>query len=284
MKILVTGKDGQLGLCFKDVFTQSSSLTSSLSSSLPKHQVTFVGRKELDLSSKNSIESFLSKNKFDLIINCAAYTNVEKAEDEVALANQINGHAIKTLALHHAGHIIHFSTDYIFDGSKNSAYTTLDVPCPISSYGASKLFGERMLTEFAHSYSLIRISWVYSSYGKNFVKTIAAASKARPELKVVSDQVGSPTSAHELANWIVANLDQLMHKKQTIHLTDGGEISWFDFAKFIAHHTNPNCQVYPILTQDYKTKAQRPLNSRLFKLFTLPDWQQSTLSVLKKLK
>jgi len=272
MKILITGKDGQLGQCFQDAFAGS------------KHAVTFVGRKQFDLASKASIENYLSQNTFDLIINCAAYTNVEKAEDEIELAHQINGHALKTIAKNHSGHIIHFSTDYIFDGSKSSAYTTLDVPRPISSYGASKLLGERMLSEFAHSYSLIRISWVYSSYGKNFVKTIANAARLRDELKVVSDQIGAPTSAHELAQWVCDHLDDLIGKKQTLHLTDAGEISWFDFASFIAAHTNPNCRVLPILTQDYKTKAQRPLNSRLFKQRTLPDWKQSTLAVLKNLK
>jgi dTDP-4-dehydrorhamnose reductase len=130
---------------------------------------------------------------------------------------------------------------------------------------------------------LIRISWVYSSYGKNFVKTIANAAKIRDELKVVSDQVGAATSAHELAKWVVNNLEHLIGLKQTLHLTDAGEMSWYDFASFIAAKTNPNCRVSPILTQDYKTKARRPLNSRLFKQQSLPDWKQSTLTVLKNI-
>jgi dTDP-4-dehydrorhamnose reductase len=143
MKILITGKDGQLGQCFADAFRGTL------------HQVTFVGRREFDLSNKNSVINYLNQNKFDLIINCAAYTNVELAEDQSELANQINGHAIKTIAENHSGHIIHFSTDYIFDGTKSTPYTTLDTPNPISAYGASKLMGERpLMSMYAYKASM----------------------------------------------------------------------------------------------------------------------------------
>ena len=201
MKILVTGKNGQLGQSIhKIVYTDKGIDKNS-------NDFFFVGRKELDLGNNSNITNYFNKNnRFDLIINCAAYTAVDKAEEEQDFANQVNYLAVKQLAEianKHKTKLMHISTDYVFDGESDEPYKETDKTNPINVYGKTKLAGERVLQEVMSTNAIIiRTSWMYSEYGNNFVKTILKLGKERDELNVVSDQIGSPTYATDLAKAI----------------------------------------------------------------------------------
>lgn len=270
MKILITGKNGQVGYFVSKNFPSAKS----------------TDRSELNLACNESIRSFFQANgQFDLIINCAAYTQVDKAEDETEIANQVNGYAVGLIAkLNPSAHIIHFSTDYVFNGESLRPYYTLDPVKPINAYGASKLLGERLLTENAYSYSLIRTSWVYSSIGNNFVKTMLRLTNTLSQIKVVADQVGSPTSAFELAKYVSCNYKSMIGQRQLLHLCDLGTCSWYELAEHIARQARTNCEVLPIPSSEFPTKAKRPKNSRLFNHGKLPEWKVSVNNVIKELR
>jgi dTDP-4-dehydrorhamnose reductase len=208
MRILVTGKNGQLGRSIYKIVNTDTKIDNNQSS----NEFIFVGREELDLSSKSSISHYFDyHDKFDIIINCAAYTQVDKAEQEVELANQINHLAVKQLANianEQKAKLIHISTDYVFDGESNKSYTETDETNPINVYGKTKLAGEKALQAVMPMNALIiRTSWVYSEYGNNFVNTMLRLGKERDELNVVSDQIGSPTYANDLAVAILEIID-----------------------------------------------------------------------------
>ena len=212
MRILITGKNGQLG----------KSLHKLVSEKKYDNEFIFVGREELDLSNNNSIINYFDNHdKFDIIINCAAYTAVDKAEEEVKLANQINYLAVRQLAeiaKAQKAKLIHISTDYVFDGESNKSYTEADETNPINVYGKTKLAGEKALQAIMLTNAIIiRTSWVYSEYGNNFVKTMLNLGKERNELNVVSDQIGSPTYATDLAGVILEIIDNkdYQDKKQS---------------------------------------------------------------------
>jgi len=288
MRILVTGKNGQLGRSIYKIVNTDTKIDNNQSS----NEFIFVGREELDLSSESSISHYFDSNDgFDVIINCAAYTQVDKAEQEVELANQINHLAVKQLASiasKQQARLIHISTDYVFDGESDKLYTETDKTNPINVYGETKLAGERTLQEIMPTNAIIiRTSWVYSEYGNNFVKTMLRLGKERDELNVVSDQIGSPTYATDLANAIldiVQNIEfkEVGRKTQVYHYSNAGKVSWYDFAKEIFKIAKVDCKVNPITTQQYPTPAQRPKNTLMSKdkiaeIFSvnIPDWKES---------
>ena len=264
MRILVTGNNGQLGRSIQRLVNTDTKINNNQNS----NNFIFVGREHLDLSSESSISHYFDNNdKFNIIINCAAYTAVDKAEQEVELANQINHLAVKQLASianKQQSRLIHISTDYVFDGESDKPYIETDIPNPINVYGRTKLAGEKALQAVMPMNGLIiRTSWFYSEYGNNFVATMLRLGKERDELNVVSDQIGSPTYATDLAGAIleiIKNKDfsEVGQKTQIYHYSNEGKISWYEFAKEIFKIAKVDCKVNPISTQQYPTPATRP--------------------------
>ena len=289
MKILVTGKNGQLGKSIQNIITGNEK----------NSEFVFVGREELDLSSQDSIINYFNNNSFDIIINCAAYTAVDKAEKEVELANYINHLAISKIAeISNKQEIklIHISTDYIFDGISEKAYLESDDPSPLNIYGKSKLAGEvAVCAAMQKNAIIIRTSWLYSEHSNNFVDTILRKAQKFDELSVISDQFSSPTNASDLAKVIIQIIN---HKKfrnhdqltQIYHYSSYGACSWFEFAREILELANIDCHVNPIETKDYLTAARRPkyslLNTdKIVKSFGLeiPFWKDSLKAYIDNL-
>jgi len=265
MRILVIGKDGQLGM----------SIQSLVIGAEQDDNFVFVGREGLDLSNSNSIDHYFEVNdRFDAIINCAAYTAVDKAEDEPVLADQINHLAVAQLAQiakTQQAKLIHISTDYVFDGESGEPYVETEQTNPINIYGETKLAGELAVREVMPINAIIiRTSWVYSEYGNNFVKTMLRLGKERSDISVVNDQIGSPTYAYDLAKAIFTiikswNYRYQESKTEVYHYSNDGEISWFDFAKEIFNISNIACSISPISTGQYLTPAKRPKNTVMSK-------------------
>jgi dTDP-4-dehydrorhamnose reductase len=288
MRILVTGKNSQLGRSIHKLVNTDSKIDNNQSS----NDFIFVGREDLDLSSESSISHYFDNNdKFDIIINCAAYTQVDKAEQEVELANQINHLAVKQLASianKQQVKLIHISTDYVFDGESDKPYIETDMPNPINVYGKTKLAGEKALQAVMPMNALIiRTSWVYSEYGNNFVSTMLRLGKERDELNVVSDQIGSPTYATDLAGAILEIIKNKEFREesqatQVYHYSNEGEISWYEFAQEIFKIAKIDCKVSPITTQQYPVPAKRPRNTimntdKVAEIFSMntPNWKYS---------
>jgi len=281
MKILVTGKNGQLGRSIQ-----------KLISNYDDHEFTLTDRGELDLSSPESISKYFDTHShFDVIINCAAYTAVDRAEEEADLANRINHLAVKKLAEFansQNAKLIHISTDYVYDGKNDLLYLESDNPNPINVYGKTKLLGEKAALEaMPNNAIIIRTSWVYSEFGNNFLKTMLKLGYEKNEINVVSDQIGSPTYASDLAKAILHilsnhNFNKKSFPTEIFHFSNMGETSWSDFAKEIFKLTNLNCKVTPIDSEQYPTPAIRPKNTTLSKekitnhfRLQIPSWQQS---------
>jgi len=289
MKILVTGKNGQLGRSIQNLI-----------SNYDHHEFILVGRDELDLSSSESISKYFDAHShFDVIINCAAYTAVDSAEDEVDVADQVNHLAVKQLAEFansQNAKLIHISTDYVFDGKNESLYLESDNPNPINVYGKTKLLGEKAAQEtMPNNLIILRTSWVYSEFGNNFVKTMMKLGYEKNEINVVSDQLGSPTYASDLAKAILHiilndNLNKKSFPTEIFHFSNMGETSWSDFAKEIFKLSNLNCKVTPINTNQYPTTAVRPKNTTLSKekitkqfRVQIPLWKQSLKECLNEI-
>lgn len=277
MNILITGSNGQLGTCMRD-----------LSVAHATHQYFFTDVAELDITNRAAVHSFVKDNRIDLIVNCAAYTNVDKAEEDEATAHVINALAVENLATAGA-RVIHVSTDYVFSGDACVPYKEDDMPNPNTAYGRTKLEGERLLLQNRPDAIIFRTAWLYSPYGNNFVKTMLRLGKERESLGVVFDQVGSPTCAYTLANAIYTAIECPEWHAGIYHLTDEGVCSWYDFTCMI--HTLFNktvedgkidCHVRPILSSEYQYKTPRPHYSVLDKskykqVFgaVLPQWVDS---------
>lgn len=286
LKVIVLGKNGQLGQAL-------SRLTFS-----EKYEVCFFGQQDLNLAHPEMISPFLDLHKPDWIINAAAYTAVDKAEDEKELAYLINAEAPKQLALwcqKNNSKLIHYSTDYVFKGEGMKPWTETDMTDPLNYYGQSKRQGEVFVEAVAPEYFIFRTSWVYSPYGKNFLLTMLNLAKERDELRIVSDQIGVPTSADFLAfhaKHVVENSPKL--QRGIYHLVPAGELSWFEFAEKIFKkalplkliHRTPN--LIAVKSGEFITKAQRPMNSRLNTHkyaealgLTLEPWEAGLDRVLK---
>lgn len=309
-RILVTGKNGQLGQSLQKVVSNFAVIPSvSEESPACNYGFTFVGRDELDLASPQSIEGFFKDKSFDAIINCAAYTAVDKAESEPELADQINHLAVKQLAeiaKSQNSLLIHISTDYVFDGTNHKPYVETDKTNPTNIYGLTKLKAEQAMQASGCAGAIIRTSWVYSEFGNNFVKTMLRLGKERDNLNVIYDQIGSPTYATDLAQAVLAVLNnefsmfndeensgeakevKIQNSELNIyHYANEGVCSWYDFAKAIFEISNINCQVNPIETREYPTPAKRPFYSVMNKNkikqqpgLVVPYWKGSLVSCL----
>ena len=276
MMWLVTGANGQLGSELKLLLGTSA---------------VYVDRTELDISDELAVKNFLENNRFDGIINCAAYTAVDKAEDEPVLADAVNHLGAKWLAKY-GRCIIHISTDYVFDGTHSKPYLEDDLTHPVSVYGQSKLEGEQAVLKNAETAIIIRTAWLYSAHGNNFLKTMLRLGRERDHLNVVSDQVGTPTFASDLAKAIVRILPKVKAGEKNIyHFTNEGVCSWYDFAHAIMKIAGLSCKVHPIESKNYPTKATRPFYSVLnkekiksdFKL-EIPHWRDALVEVLNDMK
>lgn len=265
MRILVTGKDGQLGRSIQKLIANTEQTDNFV----------FTGREELDLEDRDSITRYFDANdRFDIILNCAAYTSVDKAEEESDLANQINHLAVRQMAGIASAkktRLIHISTDYVFDGESNGSYKELDQTNPINVYGKTKLAGEKAIQELMPANAIIiRTSWVYSEYGNNFVKTMLELGKEKDTISVVGDQMGSPTYAPDLAEVILSIVNNDGYQNQdspmeVYHYSNEAEISWYEFAKEVFNLTGAKCIVNPIGTAQYPTPARRPKNTLMNK-------------------
>ncbi|MDR2292339.1 MAG: dTDP-4-dehydrorhamnose reductase [Prevotellaceae bacterium] len=261
MKILVTGAKGQLGNEIQKISAKNHSF-----------QYIFTDYEELDITDINSVKAFIIKQQPDFLINCAAYTAVDNAESDYAKAMLINANAVANLA--ESCRIcntvfFHISTDYVFDGKKPSPYLENDLTNPVSAYGKTKLFGEQNALAY-HNSIIIRTSWLYSTFGSNFVKTMLRSGSEKQKVRVVADQTGSPTYAEDLANAILKIIDKIIENPQNLkagiyHFSNDGQCSWYDFAKEIMKLGNKNCVVEPVSTLEYPTCAQRPKYSLLSK-------------------
>lgn len=265
--ILVTGANGQLG----------SEIRHIVSKSVEKNYI-FTDVLELDITNAEKISNFIAENQINVVINCAAYTQVDKAEDDSTTADLVNHIAVKNIATackQNKAKVIHISTDYVFSGDKNIPYTEQDTEKPLGVYGKTKFDGEEALRKSGIPYLIVRTSWLYSSFGHNFVKTIQKLSSERTELKVVFDQVGTPTYAADLAKFIIHILENDLFKNQqeTYHFSNEGVCSWFDFATEIVRLSENHCIVKPCLSDEFPSKVKRPNYSVLDKSKLKTDFQ-----------
>lgn len=275
MKILITGSNGQLGTEMKNI----------LETEFPGRSI-YTDVAELDITDAKSVSDFIQQNEITHIVNCAAYTAVDKAEEDKALCAAINIDAVRNLASaaeSFGTKIIHISTDYVYDGTAHRPYKESDKVNPISHYGTTKRQGETALLALAPNSIIIRTAWLYSPYGKNFVKTMIRLGHELPTLNVVSDQIGTPTYAADLARAIYTILRSPQWIAGIYHFSNEGACSWYDFTKAIHRICGiKNCQVSPITTEDYPTAATRPSYSILDKSkikatfgIAIPYWEES---------
>jgi len=282
--ILITGASGQLGSEFR-YLSGGMQDNQPVSKASENFNFIFVTRKEFDIENTLQIGDFCLQNKIDVIVNCAAYTAVDKAEQEAEQANAINHLVIRNLAKiakEQKIKLIHISTDYVFDGTAHKPYKETDITNPQSIYGKTKLEGElAMQTVNPANSIIIRTSWVYSEFGNNFVKTMLRLGSERDEISVVCDQIGSPTNARDLARAIlniipqlgVTESDDLISKKVEIyHYTNAGVCSWYDFTQAIFEIKNIACKVNPIPSEAYPTPAKRPYYSVMDKRKIIEDF------------
>ena len=283
MKVIVTGKGGQLASEFEAIKGFDPNWI-------------FLSEQDLDITNNSSLITYFKSNNFDLVINCAAYTAVDKAEDEAELAFKVNAEGTKNLleACELMGaKLIHYSTDYVFDGNSKEPYSELDTPSPNSVYGLSKLKGEEYILGNKKVKSIIlRTSWVYSIYGNNFVKTMIRLGSEKAELGIVADQIGSTTCAKDLAEdtlRILSNDNYTWLNGDIFHYSNNGSCSWYEFAEKIFEKTNVSIQINPLNTEDYLTKACRPKYSLLDKSkfestfdIQIRNWNTSLLDMLKR--
>ncbi len=284
--ILVTGSYGQLGSELKELASQG----------LPYHFI-WTDIDTLDITDKKALNDFVKKNPIDLLINCAAYNAVDKAEEEKEKAELINTKAVRLLTetcKENGAKFIHISTDYVFNGKTFQPYKETDTPSANSAYGISKLKGENEALKYDNTL-IIRTAWLYSSYGKNFVKTMLRLGAERESVNVIFDQIGSPTYAHDLAKAIIniinhANKNKKGFKPGIYNFTNEGVCSWYDFAVSIMKFAELPCKVLPIETKDYILPASRPFYSVLNKSkikttfnIDIPHWKESLDKCIKKI-
>ncbi|ATA70338.1 dTDP-4-dehydrorhamnose reductase [Capnocytophaga sputigena] len=277
MNVLVTGANGQLG-------SEIQNNTHRISN------YYFSDADSLDITDARAIRAFVQQHAINLIVNCAAYTNVDKAEDDCATAEAINHTAVAHLASvckEFQLPLIHISTDYVFGGTKNTPYSETDTTQPLGVYGRTKLAGEQAIQNSGIEHLIIRTSWLYSlRFGNNFVKTIQRLSGERPQLKVVADQVGTPTNAADLADFIVQAIENAWYrgKREVYHFSNEGVCSWYDFAVAIVAASGNVCEVLPCTSAEFPSKVTRPSYSVLDKTklktdfgYRIPYWRDSFL-------
>lgn len=286
MNILVTGSNGQLGNCIRNAAKHS------------KDNYIFTDVAELDITDTEAVAKMIADNGINVIVNCAAYTNVDKAESDVAFAEKLNAEAVDNLAKAikaNNGTLIHISTDYVFGGSQGNTPRTEEEPVnPTGVYGLTKLHGEQAIEASGCKALIFRTAWLYSEYGKNFVKTMLNLTSAKPELKVVFDQVGTPTYAQDLADAIFDIIEKRKFdgKEGIYHYSNEGVCSWFDFTKYIAETAeNRDCDIQPCHSDEFPSPVVRPSYSVLDKTkfkttfgVKVPYWIDSLKTCVKNLK
>jgi dTDP-4-dehydrorhamnose reductase len=287
MRVLITGSDGQLGSEIKELAPSYKNL-----------ECIFVDQSELDICNAEALNSFIIDNHINTVINCAAYTAVDQAEENPKIAEQVNEKVVLYLvnALEKVnGKLVHISTDYVFDGNHSRPYKESDPVSPSSVYGKTKRAGELVVLNSSIDAIVIRTSWLYSAYGNNFVKLMLRLGNEKESLKVVFDQKGTPTYAKDLAKICLdilydENSMNINEKRSLYHYSNEGVASWYDFASTIMKISNVDCKVIPIETKDYPTEAKRPMYSVLdkskiksdFKI-TIPHWKDSLAYCIKKI-
>ncbi|MEO7264129.1 MAG: dTDP-4-dehydrorhamnose reductase [Ferruginibacter sp.] len=279
--ILVTGADGQLGMEFRD-----------LEKTFPYFNFYFVSRTDLSITDNQALENYFANAKIDVCINCAAYTAVDKAETEMDAAMQVNAVGAANVALvcsMYETKLFHISTDYVFDGKAGKPYKETDMVNPVGAYGLTKLAGEKAVQDAHSSAIIIRTSWVYSSHGKNFVKTMVRLMQEKESIGVVNDQFGSPTYAADLALAIMHIIEADDFVPGIYHYCNEGVISWYEFATAIKSFLQSTCKVNAIPTAEYPTPAARPAYSalnteRFFQTFgiAIPGWKESLQKCLRE--
>ncbi|RVD18669.1 MAG: dTDP-4-dehydrorhamnose reductase [Mesorhizobium sp.] len=289
MRLVVTGRDGQVAASLLEAGPAAAGV-----------EVIAIGRPQLDLARPDTVIEAIAAAKPDIVVSAAAYTAVDQAEDELDLAfavNAVGAGKVAQAASRLGVPVIHLSTDYVFDGTKDAAYVETDATAPRSVYGASKLAGEQAVASANPHHLILRTAWVYSPFGKNFVKTMLRLAADRDEIAVVADQWGNPTSALDIADAILHAAAQLHEGAGTsgiYHLAGTGEANWSGFARHILDTSRvlggPWARVRDIATMDYPTKARRPANSRLSSAkfaaafgWNAPEWRQSTEAVVRRL-
>ncbi len=282
MNILITGCNGQLG-----------NEIQKLEKVNPQHTFFNTDVAELDITNQLAIDQFIQENKIDGIINCAAYTAVDKAESNKQFCTALNAEAPAYLAMSiekRGGWLVQVSTDYVFDGTKHTPYVETDTPCPDSVYGSTKLAGEIAVQKLCKKTMIIRTAWLYSTFGNNFVKTMIRLGKEKSELGVIFDQIGTPTYARDLAVAIMTAVNKGI-VPGTYHFSNEGVISWYDFTKAIHRIAGINgCHVKPLHTAEYPTPANRPHYSVLDKTkikdtygIEVPYWEESLQECITEL-
>ena len=282
MNILITGCNGQLGNEMQLLEMEN-----------PQHTYFNTDVAELDITDQKAIETFVEENQIDGIVNCAAYTAVDKAEDNQELCTKLNANAPEYLAAaieKRGGWMVQISTDYVFDGTNHTPYVESDPVCPNSVYGRTKLAGEEAALKACQKTMIIRTAWLYSTFGNNFVKTMIRLGNEKPELGVIFDQIGTPTYARDLAVAIFVAINQGI-KPGIYHFSNEGVISWYDFTKAIHRIAGiTTCHVRPLHTSEYPTPANRPHYSVLDKTkikqtygIEVPYWEESLEVCIGKL-
>lgn len=283
MKILITGANGQLGNALREASRGSI------------HRYIFTDVAELDITSEAAVMRLFAEADIDVVVNCAAYTAVDAAEEDIEAADRLNHLAVAHLAKackEHGTTLIHISTDYIFDGETDTPYDEASQAKPLNAYGATKWAGECSILEVGCNHIIIRTSWLYSPFGRNFCKTMQELSASKSSLRVVSDQLGTPTYAGDLAEAIVHIIESGQTAKQGIyHYSNEGLCSWYDFAVEIARLSNNTaCEITPCRSEEYPTKATRPRYSVLSKErikrtfgIEIADWRESLKKCIDRL-
>ena len=287
MRVLITGSNGQLGSEIKELASEYENL-----------QCVFKDLPELDICDAEVLNTFIIDQHINAVINCAGYTAVDKAEEEALIAQKVNSEGVLSLAnalKKVDGKLIHISTDYVFDGNHSQPYKESDPVSPVGVYGKTKRAGELAVLNSSIDAIVIRTSWLYSMYGNNFVKTMLRIGNNKKSIQVVSDQLGTPTYAKDLAKTCLdilsdAGSTNISKKGSLYHYSNEGVTSWYDFASAIMEISNIDCQVIPIETKDYPTQARRPMYSVLdkskiksdFKV-TIPHWRDSLTNCIKKI-
>lgn len=264
MKILVIGANGQLGKQIFNIVNSGKSELGNISEEIKSCEILGADVDTLDIVNLLQVKEYINKIKPDVVVNCAAITNVDGCETTKDLAFKVNALGARNLAMaceEIGAKIIHISTDYVFSGTGSTPYTECDIPGPVSAYGTTKYLGEQYVRDFSSKYFIIRTAWLYGYFGKNFVYTIMKAAKERGKLTVVNDQKGNPTNAEDLAYHILKLA--LTEEYGIYHCTGEGECTWFDFASEIVKLANIDCEVLPVTSDEYKTPAKRPEYSSL---------------------
>tara|TARA_R110002012_G_scaffold320402_2_gene543901 strand:+ start:9709 stop:10566 length:858 start_codon:yes stop_codon:yes gene_type:complete len=282
-KILVTGANGQLGQCIKELSIAID----------PENTYLFKSSKDLDITDDKQVQEAFASENFDFCINCAAYTNVDKAESDTQNAVNVNSIGAQNLASacrQTNTTLLHISTDFVFDGAKNSPYIETDKTAPLSVYGNTKCVGETEILKNAPKSYIIRTSWLYSEYGHNFMKTMIRFGSEKDTLSVINDQTGTPTYAKDLAEVLIKIIQKKPIPYGIYHYSNEGTATWFDFAKAIFEITKSTIQLHPIVTEAYPLPAKRPkysvLNSSKIKQalgLEIPAWQVSLKKAIRAL-